>query len=467
MEHVNRLLFLRSSSIKYYLNLQNLQCVKPRTIIKFLFLARLATLITIEQCILILSFIALGFISSFTFISKLPGISSHSLSVDYISIRLIVLTLWLVLLILSARYHTYRRKRFFLVILILLFSLILRFSGGRIVMFYFYFEWSLIPTFLLVIGWGYQPERLRASLRLLFYTLFASLPLLLIIFVLMKTLFVFSFRGLPYCGKTVFQCSPLLMFIGRFAFMVKFPIYFVHLWLPKAHVEAPVSGSIILAGILLKLGGYGLLRLSPLMVINIISLPYCIIALWGGSILRVMCLRHRDIKVLIAYSSVVHIALVIAGILSSNRWGIEGRIIIMIAHGACSSGIFAQANIMYERRHSRRLMLNKGYLNLIPLMRLIWFILIVGNFGGPFTLNLVGEILLILSVINVSFIFWPAVSFLRFFSAAYSLILYRSTQQGVSSRSVITFPCLSFRELLLVFRHSWLFLLLTVSPMIT
>jgi NADH-ubiquinone oxidoreductase chain 4 len=180
-----------------------------------------------------------------------------------------------------------------------------------------------------------------------------------------------------------------------------------------------------------------------------------------------MCLRHRDIKVLIAYSSVVHIALVIAGILSSNRWGIEGRIIIMIAHGACSSGIFAQANIMYERRHSRRLMLNKGYLNLIPLMRLIWFILIVGNFGGPFTLNLVGEILLILSVINVSFIFWPAVSFLRFFSAAYSLILYRSTQQGVSSRSVITFPCLSFRELLLVFRHSWLFLLLTVSPMIT
>ena len=467
MGYVSSYSFYCSSSIKYYLNLQNFQCVEPRAIIKFLFLAGLTTLITIEQSVLTLSFITLGFVSSFTFVGKLPGISSCSLSVDYISMRLIVLTLWLVILIFSARYHTYSRNRFFLVIVILLLSLLLSFSGRRIVIFYFYFEWSLIPTFLLVIGWGYQPERLRASLRLLFYTLFASLPLLLIIFVLIKSLFVFGFRGLPYCGETVFQCSPLLILIRRFAFMVKFPIYFVHLWLPKAHVEAPVSGSIILAGILLKLGGYGLLRLRPLMVINIVSLPYCIIAMWGGSILRVICLRHRDIKVLIAYSSVVHMALVITGILSSNRWGMEGRMIIIIAHGACSSGIFAQANIIYERRHSRRLILNKGYLNLIPLISLIWFILIVGNFGGPFTLNLVGEILLILSVINISFMFWPAVSFLRFFSAAYRLVLYRSTQQGVSSRSVITFPYLSFRELLLIFRHSWLFLLLTISPIIT
>merc|ERR1712080_329530 len=113
------------------------------------------------------------------------------------------------------------------------------------------------------------------------------------------------------------------------------------------------------------------------------------------------------------------------------------------------------------------LILNKGHLNIVPLIRLIWFILIVGNFGGPFTLNLVGEILLILRVINISFIFLPTVRFLRFFSAAYRLVLYRSTQQGVSSRSVLTLSFLSYRETLLIFRHSWLFLLLTVSPLIT
>jgi NADH-ubiquinone oxidoreductase chain 4 len=148
-------------------------------------------------------------------------------------------------------------------------------------------------------------------------------------------------------------------------------MYFVHLWLPKAHVEAPVSGSIILAGVLLKLGGYGIIRLIRVTNIRIISSQIIALALIGGGILGVLCIVQRDIKVVIAYSSVVHIALVIAGRLRLTKWGFEGALIIILAHGVCSSGIFAAANMIYERRHSRRFFFNSGLLNRRAIFRIV------------------------------------------------------------------------------------------------
>jgi len=222
----------------------------------------------------------------------------------------------------------------------------------------------------------------------------------------------------------------LIIFLS---FLIKFPIFFFHQWLPKAHVEAPARGSIILAGVLLKLGGYGIIRLLFFIDKNIFIKAIIIFSLLGGRILRIVCLTNRDIKVIIAYSSVVHIALIIINLLSKNFWSTNGGIMIIIRHGLCSSGIFSCANIFYERSHSRIIMINKNNLNYIPRITIFWFILCMANFGGPFTYNLLREIVLIirLSFINVLLLLF--IISISFFSAVYRLILYANIQQGTNN----------------------------------
>jgi len=282
---------------------------------------------------------------------------------------------------------------------------------------------------------------------------------------LVNLIVLFSIIALSLNGLSIYINWALILF-SVLAFLVKFPIYGVHQWLPKAHVEAPVRGSIVLAGILLKLGGYGLIRLGYIFrVINPVFI-FIVLSLLGGGLLAIVCCGVRDLKVIIAYSSVVHIAFIIVGVMSIIIWGIIGAIIIMIAHGLCSSGMFSNANILYERRHSRSLMSNKGVLRFYPRISFLWFLLCIANFGGPFTFNLLAEIILIINIVRLTTVLLISVVLVSLFSAAYRLILYSRTQQGTPSHFYFSCSNMTLRERCVLIFHLVPLLLIAISPIL-
>nr|WNH20720.1 NADH dehydrogenase subunit 4 [Brotula townsendi] len=396
------------------------------------------------------------------------------MATDPLSTPLLVLTCWLLpLMLLASQNHTAQepinRQRMYITLLISLqFFLILAFSATEIIMFYVMFEATLIPTLIIITRWGNQTERLNAGTYFLFYTLAGSLPLLVALLLLQNdtgtlSLLTLQFSKLPQLASY----ADKLWWAGcLLAFLVKMPLYGVHLWLPKAHVEAPIAGSMILAAVLLKLGGYGMIRMMTVLepLTKELSYPFIIFALWGVIMTGSICLRQTDLKSLIAYSSVSHMGLVAGGILIQTPWGLTGALILMIAHGLTSSALFCLANTNYERTHSRTMVLARGLQMVLPLMTTWWFISSLANLALPPLPNLMGELMIISSLFNWSFWSLILTGAGTLITAAYSLYMFLMTQRGPLPSHIISLDPSHSREHLLIALHMLPLLLLILKP---
>nr|YP_010487888.1 NADH dehydrogenase subunit 4 [Bembras japonica]UWI71720.1 NADH dehydrogenase subunit 4 [Bembras japonica] len=396
------------------------------------------------------------------------------MATDPLSTPLLVLTCWLLpLMILASQNHTamepLNRQRMYITLLTSLqIFLILAFSATEIIMFYVMFEATLIPTLIIITRWGNQAERLNAGIYFLFYTLAGSLPLLVALLLLQNSTGSLSLLTLQYSDPLhLTSYADKLWWAGcLLAFLVKMPLYGVHLWLPKAHVEAPVAGSMILAAVLLKLGGYGMMRMMVMLepLTKELSYPFIIFALWGVIMTGSICLRQTDLKSLIAYSSVSHMGLVIGGILIQTPWGFTGALILMIAHGLTSSALFCLANTNYERTHSRTMLLARGLQMVLPLMTTWWFIASLANLALPPLPNLMGELMILTSLFSWSWWTLVLTGAGTLITASYSLYMFLMTQRGPLPAHILALSPSHTREHLLMALHLLPLILLILKP---
>nr|AFY14311.1 NADH dehydrogenase subunit 4 [Clupea harengus] len=396
------------------------------------------------------------------------------MAIDPLSAPLLVLACWLLpLMILASQNHTrtepISRQRTFICLLISLQAfLILAFGATEILMFYVMFEATLVPTLIIITRWGNQAERLNAGTYFLFYTLAGSLPLLVALLALQNStgslsMIILNFNpplALASWGDMMWWAACLI------AFLVKMPLYGVHLWLPKAHVEAPIAGSMVLAAVLLKLGGYGMIRMSTILdpLTKEAAYPFIVLALWGIIMTGSICLRQTDLKSLIAYSSVSHMGLVAGGILIQTPWGLTGALILMIAHGLVSSALFCLANTSYERTHSRTMALARGMQMLFPLTATWWFVANLANLALPPLPNLMGEVMIITTMFNWSPWTLILTGLGTLITAGYSLYMFLMTQRGPVPEHIKGLAPYHTREHLLITLHLLPVILLVLKP---